>query len=300
MHTFAIIGFIWFALVFLLMAVIYFWPLTVQRFLRRRALSKVAGKHVIQGTKHPLTTFEAGHGPNLILLHGAGDHAGTWSDLARRLAPEMRLIMPDLPGHGASPWTDASLTLGDVFAGLEALMDGPLNGQTATLMGNSMGGWIALLYAVRHTDRVDGLILENSGGIRRDSDGPNLVPKTMDEARALLDATRGPDGPDIPKFVLRHLIKTTQHGPLAKLARSDGEPYFLDDRLSQLNVPTVVVWGEDDGLLPLEYAESLTAKIPGATLKLIPRAGHIPHLEKPDDVITVVREFLKQPQEPDT
>lgn len=291
----------------LVVLLVAFWrrPLDFVHAARRRALGKIAERRQIRGSRGKLVYWVAGppaspeHAPPVILLHGAGDHAGTWARIARELAGrgagaavEARLLVPDQPGHyDSEPDPDSGpLTLGDVLAGLEALVEAESPEEPVTLVGNSMGAWVALLFAHRHPGRVERLVLEDGGGVGEIA--VSLQPENRDQARELMEAVLGPDTPVPGGFVLDHLQRRTASGPIAALSVADSEPYRLDDRLGEIEVPVTLIWGQDDGVLPLEIGERMERQLPRAELVVLPRCGHIPHLECPEAFLEVVRRVL--------
>ncbi len=212
-------------------------------------------------------------GVALVLLHGVNDQAGTWFTVAPALAQHFRVILPDLPGHGESDPRDGALPISMIVDRIAALLpDEPF-----TLAGNSLGGWIAMLCALRHPERVRTLILEASGGLSRPFAVPVLA-TNRDEADLILRAVHGPTY-QAPEWVVEGLLARAQDSPLLRV--TEAEQHFLDERLGEIRVPAHLIWGADDGVLPLSYAEELQRGIPGARLHVLEGAAHIPHLQQP-------------------
>lgn len=235
--------------------------------------------------------FVAGKGSPVVLLHGTNDQAGLWAKTVKPLKGSYLFIVPDLPGHGESAPESGPLDLGMMLAAVEAVVDREANQGPVTIVGNSMGGWIALLYAEAHPERVRALVLENSAGLSApDYSGPSLLPKTREEARAAFAATfvRTP----IPDSILDDFVRRAPTSPAARMSPAGFVPYLLDGRLGSIRVPVTLVWGENDGILPLDYANRLKEALPEADLRTIPNCGHVPHGECSEEFVAILREAL--------
>ncbi|HEX6086860.1 MAG TPA: alpha/beta hydrolase [Thermoanaerobaculia bacterium] len=212
--------------------------------------------------------------PALVFIHGANDHAGTWFAVAPALAQRYRVIIPDLAGHGESEPRTGPIPLSLVVSKLEALL---ANERDLTVAGNSLGGWVALLYTLRNRERVSRLVLESSGGLNRPLAVP-LVARTREEALTILRAVHGP-AYDAPEWVIESLLARATESPmlrLTELLEHDVEP-----RLGEIDVPTTLIVGADDGVVTRDYSDALRDRIPNATLRVIEGAAHIPHLQQP-------------------
>lgn len=214
----------------------------------------------------------------IVLVHGANDQAGTWFTVAPALARESRVIIPDLPGHGESEPREGPLPLSLVLARLEAVIDHAAPNARITLVGNSLGGWLALLYALKHPMRVERLVLEASGGLSRPLSSP-IVATSREEALSILRAVHGP-AYQAPEWVIEALLQRAQGSPMLRL--TELVEHAIEPRLGEIQVPATLVWGEHDGVLPLSYAEALRDAIPNAALRVIEGAAHIPHMQQPE------------------
>lgn len=273
------------------------WPLAFVHTRRRRALAAVARPRSLTGPRGRLDYWVAGErlgeaaGTTVVFLHGAGDHAGTWAETVAALHDSgLRCLIPDLPGHWKSAPADGPLSLADGVAGLEALLDREAPEGAVSLIGNSMGGWIALLFARAYPHRVARLVLEDGGGVGEIA--VSLLPRDRREAGELMNAVLGPDTRRPAGFVLDHLIRRVAAGPIPRIDATDSTPFRLDGKLGDLDVPVTVVWGEHDDVLPLEVGEQLTRELPRAELVILPRCGHIPHLECPQRFLPALRRAL--------
>jgi len=282
-----------FALFILAGVTVWFYPLNVFEQLSRIGL-RMAGfeKAIISASRGCLVYWHGGTGPTVVLLHGANDQAGSWTQIAKALKAKYRVLVPDLPGHGSSEPLNGTLSIGDVLEGLERLLEAELHAEKVTLVGNSMGGWVALLYALRHPDRISHVVLENGVAIRREGIQVTMMPSNRAEARMMMEALTGPDAPRFPIFVLDHLVRRAPTSPLARLAHSGSEGFSLEGRLHEVSAPVTLLWGEADQLLPLAYAKRVADQLPVATLKVIPRCGHVPHRECRAFFLSLLEESL--------
>lgn len=277
----------------------YLWkrPLSVYALMNNRAL---AGAGLVQAavpcSLGPQSMWTGGKGPTLVLLHGAGDSAGTYSSIVGKLTPRYRVVIPDLAGHGHSAPTDGPLSVGQVLAGLDAVMQqGPQD--PAIIVGNSLGAWAALLYARQHPDRVARLVLVNGGALIGDRPDLSLTPKTREEAAALMTQLRDASSEPIPGFVLDNVVREAHTGPLGRLAQTAREmgQYVLDGKLQEIKAPVDLLWGESDKLFSLAYARRMMAQLPASRLTTIPGCGHVPQQECPSRFGSALSDVLTMP-----
>jgi pimeloyl-ACP methyl ester carboxylesterase len=259
-------------------------PLAAHAAAGRRALAKAGlEKATVVSPAGPQRYFRAGSGPVLVLVHGAGDQAGAFSPVVPKLLPGRTLVVPDLAGHGDSAPEAGPIRVEDLLAGLSAVLDEVAPGEPVTIVGNSLGAWLACLRALEHPDRVERIVLVNGGPLRHEAEGITLLPKDRAEARRAVDALRDPGSLRVPDFVLDDVVRQAANGPLARFAATSAEmePFVLDGRLGELTVPVDLLWGESDKVIPLSYAEKMLAGLPRARLTRLPRCGHVPQQECP-------------------
>jgi len=277
----------------------YLWryPLSVYAVMNNRALASAGfTQTAVASSLGPQNVWTGGDGPTLVLLHGAGDSAGTWSSIVGKLTPRYRVVVPDLAGHGKSAPAEGPLSVSQVLTGLEAVMQhGPQD--PAIIVGNSLGAWAALLYAREHPDRVARLVLVNGGALVGDRPDLSLTPKTREEAAALMTQLRDSAAEPIPGFVLDNVVREAQTGPLARLAQTAGEmgQYVLDGRLQEIKVPVDLLWGESDKLFSIAYARRMMAQLPASRLTTIPGCGHVPQQECPARFGSALSDVLTMP-----
>ena len=217
--------------------------------------------------------------PVLVLLHGVNDQAGTWAPVAASLAARCRLIVPDLAGHGESAPKSGPLPLPLILDRLHTIIVNETSGPVA-LLGNSMGGWVAMLYTFAHPECASRLVLEDASGMAWVITVP-LFPQTKEQAVLALHAVNGPKS-DTPDWAIETMLSRSTVAPMTRVAETGVLEFLVDARLGEIKVPVTLIWGADDGLLPVTYAEVLQKRIAGSTLCVIEGAAHIPHRQQPE------------------
>jgi len=260
-------------------------PLGVWAWGTRQSLTGAGLKRtMIQTPAGPQAVFVGGSGPVLVLLHGAGDQAGTWGAVVPALAKRFTLIVPDLAGHGDSAPATGPIETSAIFSGLEGVLANQAGGRKVTIVGNSLGAWMAMVLAARHPEWVERVVAVNGGALKHLNASVKLLPQTREEARATLAQIRDASAPQIPDGVLDDMVRLSANGPLARFAATAAgmEAWVLtEDQLRELKVPVSLIWGASDQLMPLEYARRLEAALPQAKLVALERCGHVPQQEAP-------------------
>lgn len=236
-----------------------------------------------------------GSGPVLLFLHGAGG-AGNALGFCESLTDQFDVIIPDHPGFGSSDtpgWLD---TIHDMaFYYLDFLE--ALDLQDVHVVGQSLGGWIASEIAVRSTHRISRLTLVGAAGL-------NLPDVPMGDLFSWDKETRFRtlihDGALAEKLLAmpttpeQDAISAKNEAVTKRLA---WEPRFFDPHLHKwlhrITVPSQVIWGDHDTVFPLPYGAALAAHIPGAKLETITACGHLPQVEHPAALATLIRAFSK-------
>jgi len=256
------------------------WVWASRRMLLRAGLRKI----VVQTPLGPQTAFVGGVGPVLVFLHGVTHQAGTWARVVPSLAGRYTLVIPDLAGHGESAPRTGPLPGLDVYQGLEAVISTQAQGRPATLVGNSLGAWMAMVLADRHPDRVERLVLVNGGALGGWNLRVNLAPKTREETRATMAQLMDASSPAIPDNILDDMARRAASSPVARMLAAPGsmEAWLLtEDQLRTLRMPVRLIWGVSDQMFPVDYARRMAAVLPDAELIPIERCGHIPQQEAP-------------------
>jgi len=225
-----------------------------------------------------------GSGQQILILHG-GDGPIDRFPFADRLAEQFEIIQPVHPGFGGSPIPEHFDNLQDLIFLYLDLID-HLGLTDAILMGFSMGGWAAAELAVINTQRFSKLVLVDSVGVKVGGPFDRDIADVFAIAPAELtgiswyDPSKAPDPSDMTDDELQIFASDRiAHGLYT------WEPYMhnpkLPHRLHRINIPTLLIWGENDGVVSPSYGEALRDMIPGADMVVIPNAGHSPHVEQP-------------------
>ena len=243
--------------------------------------------------------------PAVIFLHGFGASLQTWDEWARDLERDHRVIRYDLPGFGltgADPtgdYTDARS-----IAVLLALMD-RLGVARASIVGNSMGGRIAWMFAALHPERVVKLVLVSPDGFASPGRGYGEAPKTPLLMRALpyvlpsfmLRASLTPayahPGVVTDALFARYRDMMLAPGVRRAIVQRMGQQVLVDPAplLHRIEAPTLLMWGEQDRMIPFANSADYLRDVPHATLAALPGVGHLPQEEAPETVGSL-REFL--------
>ena len=210
--------------------------------------------------------------PDSLVLHGGGGPL-TVAPLVLHLSSSYAVWAPTHPG-----WEGSPLPAGTTIADLADLyLARVAERRDVVVVGSSIGGWIALEMALRDTTgTVGSLVLVDSVGV--DVPGAPITPFV----------------PDLDAFPAERRVAMMANG--ASLAALAGSPYMHDpgllDRLRDVGVPTLVLWGSDDGVVSPAYGAALAAAIPGAQFAVVDGAGHLPHLEAQAATTALIDEFL--------
>jgi triacylglycerol lipase len=244
--------------------------------------------------------WDVGSGPVVVLVHGLGSRKEDWLPVIEPLAQKYRLLAPDQIGFGKSdkPLLDYSVQTYVDFLN-EFLRQ--LKVEKASLVGESLGGWISALYAVELSDgahliALDKLVLVDAAGLKQDAPIPNLNPSSLAAMRGVMEAVFY-DTSWLNEDALRKVFTDKLATHDAYTVRSFlGNPMIaterLDDRMGKIKTPTLVVWGKQDKLLPIASGERYAAGIAGAKLVSFDKCGHVPPVEKTDEFVAALTAFL--------
>lgn len=255
-------------------------------------------------------TYGKSSKPAMLLLHGFTGTHSTWIDLCNTLKREHFLIAPDLPGHGRSgiSSTPGPMSIDKTSDNLLKLLNA-LNVPKVALLGYSLGGRIALNFALKHQNRLTCLILEGaSPGIqdstereKRKAEDDSLASDIEKHGRDWfverwenmpLLATQKDLGSPVLKMIRNERLSNMANGlSISIKSMGTGSMRPLWDNLGQLKIPVLLVVGEKDRKF-LTIGEAMKSQVPNCSLKVVPGAGHCTHLEKPSIFENLVVEFL--------
>src|ERR1041385_3423114 len=154
-----------------------------------------------------------------------------------------------------------------------------------------MGGWVSMLYASEHPERVSHLILEDASGMAWDMRHVPLFPQDREQAIKLLRMVVGPDAPIADETI--EFVLHAKDLPQQRVIEAGILEWLVDTRLSKLTMPVTLIWGAHDGLLPLAYAKTLQSRIAGSQLHVIDSVAHIPHRQAPDEFLRLLTEAVR-------
>ena len=226
----------------------------------------------------------------LVLVHGFGDSAETWSLVLPRLRGERRIVAPDLAGFGRTPIPPEGMSFSILTDHLGWFLD-EVGAEKTSLVGNSLGGAVAIRYAADHPERINHLFLLDSAGLHGEATVAAVQPKTRDEARQAVRNVSGTDFRRLPRFILDDVVRRAQE-PARQQYRESDEPTNVLRYLPRIEAPTTIVWGEHDGLIPTDHAERLHEAIEGSELIVLPGTGHVPQLQAPRRVADIIHRSL--------
>ena len=245
--------------------------------------------------------YEAGQGPNVIFLHGLGGDAGMWAGNIGPVSEKYHVYVLDQIGFGRSdkPLIDYKI---ETFVEFLQVSMQALGVPKATLVGNSLGGWIAADFAAQHPEMVEKLVLVDAAGMRFERN-PELLPVDLNPSslagtRKILESvvynkTSVTDA--LVRRVFEQHLKIGDGYTIQRvMAGIFTRDQFEDGKAGSVHAPTLVLWGHDDALIPLATAERFQKAIPGAKLVVIDQCGHVPPVEQPDEFARIVGDFLAE------
>jgi pimeloyl-ACP methyl ester carboxylesterase len=268
----------------------------------------------IHGRK--VTYRMAGQGPVLLLIHGMAGSATTWKHVMPALSREFTVIAPDLQGHGCSAKGAGDYSLGSMASNLRDLLVA-LGHEHASIVGQSLGGGVAMQLAYQFPERCERLVLVSSGGLGREVN-PLLRLLSLPGSEAVLSvacsepvrrscervaslASRvGLRPAPVIEEVWRSYASLGDAETRASFLRTlravvdrSGQAVSAANRLHlAAQMPTLIVWGSADPIIPVEHAAEAHAAIRGSRLEIFDGVGHYPHVEAPRRFVSVLREFV--------
>lgn len=253
----------------------------------------------------------------LLLIHGMAGSAHTWRAVIPRLSQRYRVVAPDLLGHGRSAKPRGDYSLGAFAVWLRDLLD-ELGVSQATVVGQSLGGGVAMQFLYQHPDHCRRLILIGSGGLGPDvgwtlrllsAPGAEFVLPVIAPRPAVAVGDR------LRPWLTRAGIGSPRGAELwsaySSLSDAETRQAFLrtlrsvvdyrGQAVSALNrlhltadLPTMAIWGDEDNIIPVSHAYAAQAVRPSSRLEVLAGVGHFPHVERPDEVVRLIDDFISE------
>src|SRR5918998_3672505 len=266
---------------------------------------------------HRVSYREAGAGPVVVLIHGITGSSDTWLDLIEELAEDHTVVAPDLLGHGESAKPRGDYSLGAYASGIRDLL-AALGHDRATVVGHSLGGGVAMQMAYQFPERVERLVLVSSGGLGREVNlllraavlpGSELVLPLL-TAQGVVNVTNSVAGA-IGRLGLRAGADLEEMWTgfcslgdvearaafihtLRGIIDPGGQRVSATDRLYlAAEMPSLIVWGERDPVIPYAHGLRASEAMPGSRLVSFPHAGHFPHRDDPRRFVNALLDFME-------
>lgn len=258
----------------------------------------------------------AGSGPGLVLVHGITARSDTWRRVAPRLAKRFTVLAPDMLGHGESAKPRGDYSLGAYASGIRDLML-LLGIDRATFVGHSLGGGVAMQLAYQFPERCERLALVSSGGLGREvspllraaslpgsefvipllaSSGLLSVGEKLSLALSRLGFRPATDVEEVARghaSLQDPLARAAFLHTLRSIIDPAGQRVDARDRLYlAAEVPTLIVWGRRDRVIPVDHGRDAAELIPGCQLEIFEEAGHHPQLDEPERFVEVLEDFI--------
>lgn len=258
--------------------------------------------------------LDEGQGEVVLLLHGMAGSSQTWRSMLRPLSRKYRVIAPDLPGHGSSDKPRSDYSLGAFAVFLRDLLD-ELGVTHATVLGQSLGGGIAMQFVYQHPDYCHRLILMSSGGLGPDvgwtlrllsAPGAELIMPIIAPPPVLAAGERvrrlfgklgvtSPRGGEIWNAYSSFSDAETRQAflrTLRSVVDYRGQAVSALNRLHVADMPVMVIWGDQDAIIPVEHAYAACEARPDVRLEVLPGVGHFPQAERPTEVVDLIDDFI--------
>ncbi len=265
---------------------------------------------------HDLGYRMAGEGPAILLIHGIAGSSGAWREVMPALARRYTVIAPDLLGHGQSAKPAGDYSLGAYANVLRDLL-GVLEIPRATVVGQSFGGGVAMQFCYQNPERCARLVLVDSGGLGREVSWLlrfMALPGSEYLMPIIFPSFVRRPGNGLGRILHSHGIRMARQGEMwrsyASLTDATNRQSFIRtirsvidpggqtvsamDRLYLTQqVPTMIIWGGHDAIIPVSHAHEAHAAIPNSRLEIIADAGHFPHVEAPLQFLDALTDFIE-------
>lgn len=253
--------------------------------------------------------------PTILLIHGLAGNSRTWKDVMPPLSKHFNVLAPDLIGHGESAKPMGDYSLGAFASGLRDLL-AVLDIRSVTVAGHSFGGGVAMQLAYQHPELVDRLILIGSGGLGREVSWllriltlpgaeyvmPLVFPHFIREPGDAVNQVIHDRGFGIPQLgemwrAYSSLSQAENRKAFVRTLRAviepGGQTVNATDRLYlAAAMPTLIVWGDRDRMIPIEHGRAAHEAIPHSQFEVFEGCGHFPHVEDPERLVECIREFV--------
>lgn len=271
---------------------------------------------------HDIAYRRGGQGPVLLLLHGIAGSSLTWLPAMRLLQSDYTVLAPDFPGHGASEKPLGDYSLGNLATVTRDFLS-ILGVDRATVVGQSFGGGVAMQFSYQFPERCERLVLVDAGGLGRELNWIlrlATLPAAEYVMPALFPAFAGHWGDAVVRFFtdrgFRHpealemwrsyksLTEGESRRAFIRTMRSvidpGGQAVSATDRLYLAErMPTLIVWGDRDRIIPVDHAYRAHEVIPNSRLEVMKGVGHFPHVEEPVAFVEILSDFVRS-TEPNT
>ena len=280
-----------------------------------RTIDWPAHLHQVEIDGIPVNYVDIGEGERepIVFVHGLAGQWQNWLENLPRFAQERRVLAPDLPGHGLTPMPRDEITIPGYGRYVDALCE-KLDLGKVDIVGNSMGGFVAAEVAIQFPERIDQLVLVSAAGIASADVAKTPIMTIGRVMRAIASRTAARDRAIAARPRSRHhslaLVARYPSRLKADLAyegffKGSAKPGFLEalranlnydfrDRLPEIRQPTLIVWGENDSIIPVRDANEFERLIPDSRKVVMKATGHVPMAERPSTFNELVLEFLAE------
>jgi pimeloyl-ACP methyl ester carboxylesterase len=258
---------------------------------------------------------DAGAGEALMLIHGMAGSSATWRAVIPQLSKKYRVVAPDLLGHGESAKPRGDYSLGAFAASLRDLLD-ELGISRVTVIGQSLGGGVAMQFTYQHRDYCQRLALISSGGLGPDLNWilrilsapgaelllPVVAPRPVLNVGNKLGSwlmSAGVQSPRASEMWSAYSSLADQQTRQAFLRTLRSVVDYRGQAVSALGkihvshgLPTLLIWGEEDRIIPVAHGYAAHDAVPGSRLEVLPGVGHFPHVESPAAVVDILDDFI--------
>jgi 2-hydroxy-6-oxonona-2,4-dienedioate hydrolase len=248
---------------------------------------------------HKIAYHEAGNGGVVVLVHGLGADSRHWAANFGPLSERFHVIALDQIGYGQSDKPIMRYTIEHFSEYLRGFLEA-LKIPRASLVGSSLGGWVVLDFAIRYPQMVEKLVLVDAAGLRPDT-ALKIPPGGMRKLSIpnvhwffdLIEANKDWATMDLgPKAFERHVQNGDSYTVASSVAEMATGKEFEDQQLGKVRAPTLIIWGSNDALMPLPFAEKFHRGIAGSELVVLEGGGHIPMVGKAAEFNKAVLKFL--------